>query len=304
MQTRRNVVASLALLGIMPTAIVARAAGAANVAPWPLVASFSVLADLCRNVGGERVSVRALVGPNGDTHVYQPSPTDSKSLAGSKLIAVNGLGLEGWIDRLIKASGSKAPVVVATAGIKALQMVEEGRRLPDPHAWQSVANAKIYVANIEKGLVAADPEGAMTYAANAKAYQAKLDALEDDVKATITTIPKERRRIITTHDAFAYFGAAYDFQFIAPQGVSTEAEPSARDVAKIIRQIKAEKIPAVFLENVTDARMMERIAQESGAVVGGTLFSDALSPPNGPAATYIDMMRHNVKQLTAALASA
>ncbi len=302
MQTRRSVIASLSLLGFVPITFAARAQSERSA--WPLVASFSVLADFCRNIAGDRVAVTSLVGPNGDTHVYQPSPADGKTLAVAKLIVVNGLGLEGWIDRLIKASGSKAPVIVATKAIKPLQMVEDGRSAADPHAWQSVANAKIYVANVEAGLAAADPDGAAAYAANSKVYQGKLEALDDEVKKAIATIPKQRRRIITTHDAFAYFGAAYDFQFIAPQGVSTEAEPSARDVAKIIRQIRAEKIPAVFLENVTDARMMERIAHESGAVVGGTLYSDALSPPNGPAATYIDMVRHNVKQLTTALAGA
>jgi zinc/manganese transport system substrate-binding protein len=302
MQTRRTFTASLPLLGLfgpLPFAISARAQQARS-----LVASFSVLADLCSNVGGDRIAVTSLVGPNGDAHVYQPSPADGKSLAAATLVVVNGLGLEGWMDRLIKASGSKAPVIVATRGIKQRQMVEDGHRILDPHAWQSVANAKIYVANIEAGLAAADPDGASIYAANAKAYQSKLDMLEDEVKKAIQAIPKERRRIITTHDAFGYFGAAYDFQFIAPQGVSTEAEPSARDVAKIIRQIKAEKIPAVFLENVTDARMVQTIAQESGATIGGTLFSDALSPADGPATTYFDMMRHNVKQLSKALAGA
>jgi zinc/manganese transport system substrate-binding protein len=302
MQTRRTFTASLPLLGLfgpLPFAISARAQQARS-----LVASFSVLADLCSNVGGDRIAVTSLVGPNGDAHVFQPSPADGKSLAAATLVVVNGLGLEGWMDRLIKASGSKAPVIVATKGIKQRQMVEDGHRILDPHAWQSVANAKIYVANIEAGLAAADPDGASIYAANAKAYQGKLDMLEDEVKKAIQAIPKERRRIITTHDAFGYFGAAYDFQFIAPQGVSTEAEPSARDVAKIIRQIKAEKIPAVFLENVTDARMVQTIAQESGAAIGGTLFSDALSPADGPATTYFDMMRHNVKQLSKALAGA
>jgi len=299
MQTRRSFTASLSLLGLLPFAVSAQAQQARS-----LVASFSVLADLCRNVGGDRIAVTSLVGPNGDAHVYQPSPADGKSLAAATLVAVNGLGLEGWMDRLIKASGSKAPVIVATKGIKLRQMVEDGHRKLDPHAWQSVDNAKIYVTNIEAGLASADPDGASIYAANAKAYQSKLDILEAEVKTAIQAIPKDRRRIITTHDAFGYFGAAYDFQFIAPQGVSTEAEPSARDVAKIIRQIKAEKIPAVFLENVTDARMMQTIARESGAVIGGTLFSDALSPPDGPAATYLDMMRHNVKQLSKALAGA
>jgi zinc/manganese transport system substrate-binding protein len=269
----------------------------------PVVATFSVLADLARNVGGERIDVAALVGPNGDTHVYQPKPSDAKELGAARLIVVNGLGLEGWIDRLIKASGAKAPVVVATKGIKPQQMREEGRVELDPHAWQSIADAKIYVANIRDGLIAADPEGEGAYRANANNYLGKLDALEKEVTVEIAKIPPERRQIITTHDAFGYFGTAYGFRFIAPEGVSTETEASARDVAKIIRQIKAQKIPAVFLENVTDPRLVRSIAAESGATVGGTLYSDALSPPNGPASTYVDMMRNNVRELAAALAN-
>jgi zinc/manganese transport system substrate-binding protein len=173
----------------------------------------------------------------------------------------------------------------------------------DPHAWQSVANAKIYVANIRDALVKADPAARPTYEANAAAYLAKLDALDSDIKATIAAIPAARRKIITTHDAFGYFTAAYGMQFIAPQGISTEAEVSARDVAKIIRQVKAQKIPAVFMENVTDPRLMQRIAEESGAKIGGKLYSDALSEPSGPAPTYIDMMRNNLKQFSAALTS-
>jgi zinc/manganese transport system substrate-binding protein len=269
----------------------------------PVVATFSILADFARNVGGERIEVTALVGPNGDTHVYQPKPADAKELGAARLILVNGLGLEGWIDRLIKASGAKAPVVVATKGIKPQQMREEGRVELDPHAWQSIADAKIYVANIRDGLIAADPEGASAYRANAENYLGKLDALEADVKREIAKIPPGRRQIITTHDAFGYFGTAYGFRFIAPEGVSTETEASARDVAKIIRQIKAQKIPALFLENVTDPRLARSIAAESGATVGGTLYSDALSPPDGPASTYIDMIRNNIRELSAALAN-
>ena len=269
----------------------------------PVVATFSILADFARNVGGERIEVTALVGPNGDTHVYQPKPADAKELGAARLILVNGLGLEGWIDRLIKASGAKAPVVVATKGIKPQQMREEGRVELDPHAWQSIADAKIYVANIRDGLIAADPEGASSYRANANNYLGKLDALEKEVPVEIAKIPPGRRQIITTDHAFGYFGTAYGFRFIAPEGVSTETEASARDVAKIIRQIKAQKIPAVFLENVTDPRLVRSIAAESGATVGGTLYSDALSPPDGPASTYIDMMRNNVRELSAALAN-
>ncbi|MGC2220915.1 MAG: metal ABC transporter substrate-binding protein [Methylocella sp.] len=269
----------------------------------PVVATFSILADFVRNVGGDRIEVAALVGPDGDTHVYQPKPADAEKLAAARLIVVNGLGLEGWIDRLIKASGAKAPVIVATKGINPQHMREGGRVGLDPHAWQSIANAKIYVANIRDGLIAADPGGEAVYRANAENYLAKLDALEKEVKAEIAKIPPKHREIITTHDAFGYFGAVYGFRFIAPEGVSTEAEASARDVAKIIRQIRAQKIPAVFLENVTDPRLVQSIATESGAKVGGTLYSDALSPPDGPASTYIDMMRNNVKELSAALAN-
>lgn len=268
----------------------------------PVVATFSILADFVSNVGGERVEVTALVGPNGDTHVYQPVPSDAERLGRARLIVENGLGLEGWIDRLVKASGAKAPVIIAAKGIKPLQMREDGRIGEDPHAWQSAANAKIYAANIRDGLIAADPEGEAQYRANAEAYLAKLGTLEDEIRAEIAKIPPERRQIITTHDAFGYFGTAYGFQFIAPEGISTETEASARDVAKIIRQIKAKKIPAVFLENVTDPRLIRRIAAETGAKIGGSLYSDALSPPDGPAPTYIDMMRHNVRELTAVLA--
>jgi zinc/manganese transport system substrate-binding protein len=287
---------SLTMAGAVP-------ASAQTPAKLPVVATFSILADFARNVGGERIEVTALVGPNGDTHVYQPKPADAKELGAARLILVNGLGLEGWIDRLIKASGAKAPVVVATKGIKPQQMREEGRVELDPHAWQSIADAKIYVANIRDGLIAADPEGASAYRANAEHYLEKLDALEKEVLAEIAKIPPARRQIITTHDAFGYFGTAYGFRFIAPEGVSTETEASARDVAKIIRQIKAQKIPAVFLENVTDPRLARSIAAESGAKIGGTLYSDALSPPDGPASTYIDMMLNNVRELSAALAN-
>jgi zinc/manganese transport system substrate-binding protein len=267
----------------------------------PVVASFSILGDFAKTIGGDRVEVTTLVGPNGDAHVYQPSPNDAKNLHAAKLILVNGLKLEGWIDRLIKASGSTAPIIVATKGIEPLQMKEEGRIGLDPHAWQRVANAKIYCTNIRDGLIAIDPADAAIFQANTKAYLEKLDSLETLVKTEIDKIPQNRRAIITTHDAFGYFGKAYGFSFIAPQGVSTEAEPSAKDLAKIIRQIKTEKIPAVFLENISDPRAGQRIADESGAKLGGTLYSDALSPPDGPASTYIDMVEHNVAELGKAL---
>jgi zinc/manganese transport system substrate-binding protein len=268
------------------------------------VATFSILADFVKQVGGDRVDVTALVGPNGDAHVYQPSPGDAKTLADAKVVFVNGLGFEGWINRLVKASGTKARVVTATKDVKPRKAGDDhGHGDADPHAWQSVANAKVYVRNIRDALGEADPAGRSVYEENAASYLVKLDALDADVKAAIDKIPADRRRIITTHDAFGYFAAAYGIAFVAPQGVSTESEVSARDVAKIITQIRKQKIPAVFLENITDDRLLKRIGAESGARVGGTLFSDALTDEKGAAPTYIDMMRHNVRQLAEALMS-
>jgi zinc/manganese transport system substrate-binding protein len=282
---------------------VGTAAPAAAQDKLPVVATFSILADFAKEVGGDKVSVTALVGPDSDAHAFSPSPAEARRLADAKVVLTNGFGFEGWLARLVKASGSKAVLVIATNGIKprALAGDDRGHAHDDPHAWQSIANAKVYAANIREALTKADPANAAAYAANATAYLAKLDALEGEVKAAVAAIPPERRKIITTHDAFGYFAAAYGVQFIAPQGVSTEADVSAKDVAKIIRQIRAQKIPALFMENVTDSALMRRIAEESGAKVGGKLYSDALSKPNGPAPTYLDMMRYNLRQLTAAL---
>ena len=294
MLTRRIILAAAALLPV----------SAVPQDKLKAVATFSILADFVKNVGGDRVDVQALVGPNADAHVYQPAPADAKTLAEAKVIFTNGLGFEGWIARLIKASGTKAPMVVATRGVKPRKSDDDhGHGDADPHAWQSVSNAKIYVTNIRDALTAADPAGKSAYEANASTYLARLDAVDVEVKAALEKIPADRRRIITTHDAFGYFAAAYGVAFIAPQGVSTESEVSAKDVARIITQIKKQKIPAVFLENITDDRLLKRIGAESGARIGGTLYSDALTGENGPAPTYIDMMRHNVKQLAEALMS-
>lgn len=272
------------------------------------IASFSILGDLVRNVGGDRVEVTMLVGPNGDAHVYNPSPADAKRVADAKVIVTNGLGFEGWIGRLVTSSGSKAPVVVATKGVTPRKTAGgdkhgHGHAHSDPHAWQSVANVKIYIANIRDALATADPGGKAAYEAYAAAYLGKLDALDREVRETLARIAPERRKIITTHDAFGYFQQAYGLAFVAPQGVSTESDISAKDVARIITQIKRQKIPAVFMENVSDPRLLKQIADESGAKVGGTLYSDALTDEKGPAPTYIDLIRHNIRTLSAALMS-
>lgn len=262
-----------------------------------VVASFSILGDFVRNVGGDRVNVTTLVGADGDVHVYTAAPADAKRVAEAKLVIVNGLGLEGWLPRLVQSSGSKAQVVTASAGIVPLKLGSAA----DPHAWQSVPNAKVYVTDIANALAAAAPDDADLFRAQAKAYLEKLETLDREVREAIARIPPDRRKVISTHDAFGYFSAEYGIQFIAPLGVSTETEPSARDIAGIIGQIKAQKIPAVFLENISDDRLIRRIAAETGAKVGGTLISDGLTGEKGPAPTYIDMVRHNIKALTSAL---
>jgi zinc/manganese transport system substrate-binding protein len=279
--------------------LVASAAPAHAQARLDVVASFSILGDFARNVGGERVNVTTLVGPDGDVHVYTPAPADAKKIADAKLVIINGLGLEGWLPRLVQSSGGKTAIVAATNGIAPLKIGGDA----DPHAWQSVANARIYVANIRDALVAADPAGAGTYRANAQTYLAKLDALDREVRQAMTRIPQPRRKVISTHDSFGYFAAAYGVEFIAPLGVSTEAEASARDIAGIITQIRTTKIPAVFLENISDPRLMRRISTETGARIGGTLYSDSLTGEKGDAPTYIDMVRHNIKALTSALSN-
>ena len=302
MLTRRQALAAAGTLALVLSAAAPARAQETPKDKLKVLASFSILGDFVDNVGGDRVEVATLVGPNGNAHVYAPSPADAKKVADAKLVFVNGLGFEGWLERLVKAAGGKARIVVATKGIAPRERAGDHGHA-DPHAWQSVANAKIYVGNIRDALIAADPAGKAAYEANAAAYLAKLDALEREMRDVIARIPADRRKVITSHDAFGYFEAAYGIAFIAPQGVSTEAEASAKDVAAIIAQIKKQKVPAVFLENVTDPRLVEQIARETGAKVGGVLYSDALTGARGDAATYIELIRHNVRQLAAALAS-
>ena len=300
----RNV-AALALIPALAWAVPAVAQAPDKL---KVVATFSILGDFVRNVGGDRVEVTTLVGPDGDAHVYSPTPADGRRLSEAKIVFANGMKFEGWMSRLAKSSGTKADVVEASKGIEPLD-VEKGRGhghhhgSVDPHAWQNVGNAKTYIANIRDALIAADPSGKGTYEANAARYVRDLEALDEELRGAVARIPADRRRIITSHDAFTYFGDAYGIDFVAPQGVSTEAEASAKDVARIIQQIKREKIRAVFVENISNPRLVERIAKETGARVGERLYTDALSPPEGPAGTYIEMMRHNIKALSTALSS-
>ena len=297
---KHRIVASVALALLV---LLGFAGGARAADKVKAVASFSILGDMVKQVGGDRVDVITLVGPDGDAHVYEPTPADAKNLACAQILFTNGLGFEGWMERLEKSSGFKGKVVVASTGVKPRTMVEDEKTITDPHAWQSLANGKRYVVNIRDGLIVVDPEGKAVYEANAAKYLDAIAKEETDVKAAIATLPQEWRKIITSHDAFGYFGAAYGLEIVAPEGVSTESEASAKDVAKIIRQIKAEHIPAVFMENITDHRLLDQIASETGAKIGGELYTDALSPPDGSAPTYLYMFRHNVGALTAALSA-
>ncbi|MCJ2875287.1 metal ABC transporter substrate-binding protein [Rhizobium pusense] len=315
----------------------------ASAAELKVVASFSIIADFAKNVGGDRVEVTTLVGPDGDAHVYEPRPADAVAVSKADVVLVNGLEFEGFLKRLIETSGTKAPIVELTKGVEPLRLSDEpaGHAHPeaeeeeahnhkaeeaghkhetadahdhdhgheghhhhgeyDPHAWQSIKNAQIYVKNIAGAFCKADKPGCATYTANSDAYVAKLATLNEKLKTEIAAIPPEKRVIITSHDAFGYFEHAYGLNFLAPEGISTESEASAADVAKLVDQVKHDKASAIFVENITDKRLIDQIASETGLKVGGTLYSDALSTADGPAATYIDMVNHNIETISAAV---
>ena len=370
MPTRRALLTSaaagvLALSLAAPT--VARSEG-----PMPVVATFSILGDMVKRIGGEHVAVTTLVGADGDTHVYQPTPADARAVSDATILVVNGLQFEGWLDRLIDASDFHGVRVVATDGIEPIAFDDEHgdeddhgdshevhaeeaghdhdhdheehaetghdddddhdehadaathghdddhhdeahaegddhdhhhHGAFDPHAWQSLGNAAAYVDNITAALAQADPANAAAFHRNRAAYDAEIEALDADIREIVAALPAHRRTVVTSHDAFQYFGRDYGLTFLAPQGLSTESEASAKDVARLIQQIRERGIRAVFIENVADPRLLERIADETGATIGGTLYPGALSGPDGPAPTYLDMMRHNATTLAQALAS-
>lgn len=265
------------------------------------VASFTILADIVHEVGGDKVEVKSLVGPNGDPHTFEPTPDDARALKAADIVFVNGLGLEGWMDRLIAASGYKGTPVVASNGVHSLTMQDDGKTVIDPHAWNSAANGIVYVEEVAKALAAADPEDAATFAANAKAYEAKLAALNEEARTEVAALPNGRRKILTTHDALGYFSSAYGVQILSPLGISTDQEPSAAAVAALIKQIKTERIQTYFLENSNDPRLIEQIARATGAREGGELYVESLSKPDGPASTYLIMFRHNLDLIVKAM---
>jgi zinc/manganese transport system substrate-binding protein len=287
-------------------------AASADAAPLKVVASFTVLGDLAQQVGDDDVTVTTLVGADGDTHVFQPTPNDAKALKEADVIIINGLGFEGWMSRLIESSGTKAPVVTASQGIaKTLTMAEkeeEGHHdhhhhhgSTDPHAWQSLTNGRVYVKNIAAALQKADPANSQDYTDRAAKLDAELAALDAWVKKEIATVPEAKRRVITTHDAFGYFADAYQVTFLAPTGFSTDDEPSAKEMKTLIQHIQSGKTRALFLESMGNPNIIKQLAAETGAVVGPALYTDALSTENGPAATYQKMMQYNVTALVKAM---
>jgi zinc/manganese transport system substrate-binding protein len=293
------------LFGIAAFALSLLIAPASAAEKLKIVASFSVLGDMVKAIAGDHADVTTLVGPDGDAHTFEPSPADAKTIADANIVFINGLGLERWMESLARSAEYKGPLVVASDGVKTRTMVEEeegnAQTITDPHAWQDLKNGVIYTNNIVAALSQADPSHAPDYKSTGDAYIAGLKALDADVRKQIETVPPDKRRVITSHDAFGYFGAAYGIVFLAPEGLSTESEASAGDVAKLVDQIRREGIKALFVENVTDPRMIEMIGKETGVKLGGALYSDALSPPDGPAPHYIDMFRNNVPKLVAAM---
>ncbi|MEH6444490.1 MAG: zinc ABC transporter substrate-binding protein [Oceanospirillaceae bacterium] len=298
-----------------------------------VVASFSVLGDITKELGGDKIALTTLVGSNQDSHVYKPTPFDVQTLAKADVIVINGLSFEGWITRLEESSGFTGLRVVASKGANIIDLNEEehddedkhhaqehkknnehkdedhqqsaahkgqsehNHGDQDPHAWHSLANIRVYINNISAALMTADVDHKDYYAVKKQAYLAKIDALEKRLAIKVATVPVAQRQVIISHDAFGYLGRDYHFRFLAPVGLNTQMKPSAADVAQLIRQVKTQNIKALFVENVSDDRLIKQIGRETGAKLGGHLFSDALSAKNEPAATYLKMMEHNIDTL-------
>ena len=273
----------------------------AQAKPVEAVASFTILADMVHQVGGERVHVTSLIGPNGDPHAYEPTPNDAKALKAADVVFINGLHLEGWMDRLIQASGYNGTPVELSDGIKTRMRQKNGKTVVDPHSWNSAASGVVYVQNIIKALKRIDPEGADQYEANGQRYIDQLKALDAYTKQQIEAVPKAQRKVLTSHNAFGYFGDEYGVTFLSPLDLSTESEASAQKVANLIRQIKEEHITAYFIENSNDPRLVQQIAQATGARAGGELYVESLSKADGPTPTYLKMFRYNVNKMVAAM---
>lgn len=313
--TLRHFVSTIVLAHTTLHAGLAAAQTATPASPGPLraVATFSVLGDLVRQVGGDRVAVDVLVGPGADAHVYQPTPAQARNLGQAQVVFSIGLGFEGWMSRLTKAAGYRGQHVVVSKGVQSLQSEpaghqkghdgkhEHGHGEIDPHVWQSVTQTMVMVRNISQGLCKVDAAGCDDYRSNAERYSNELKALDAEIRQAWSSVPVEQRKVITSHDAFGYYARDYGVRFLSPQGVSTDSEASAKGVARLVRQIKAEGIRALFVENISDPRLIEQIGRETGVKPAGELYSDSLSPAGGPATSYAALMRHNTRSLVDAV---
>ena len=356
MTTRRNLLTYAARSSaIVAFAIAGFSSTTQAQEPIPVVATFSILGDMVQRVGGDAITLSTLVGRNGDTHVYQPTPADAKAVKRAQLLFTNGLEFEGWLDRLAEAAAFEGATVVTTDGLELIALEEhhddehsdedghddehddahddehddvhddehddahddehddehgdheDGHHDHgefDPHGWLSLQNAVIYVDNITEALAKAAPASAAMFYQNRATYVAEIELLDSEIKEMIAALPKSDRTVVTSHDAFQYFARDYGLKFLAPQGLSTDSEASARDVAQMIEHIRAEEISAVFVENVSDPRLLQQIARETGSTIGGKLFPGALSNEDEPASTYLDLMRHNATTITSALSEA
>ena len=300
------------LLGALLIALLAAVPAHAQSTPkLKAIASFSILADIVAEIGGERVAVATLVPAMGDAHVYQPSPADARAVATADILVANGLNFETWLDRLVTASGFKGRRIVAAEGIRPRRLDahdhgaghghDHGDAKDDPHVWHDLQRMQAYVANIANGLAAADPANADYYRAGGAACAAQLKEIDQWASGEFARLPKAYRKAISQHDAFGYLADRYQIEFLAPQGMTTESEASAEAVARLIRQIRRQRIQALFFENVVNPRLIEQIAREARVKVGGRLYSDALTPPGGEADSFVKMYRLNVSRLVAAM---
>lgn len=265
-----------------------------------VVASFSILADMVEQVAGDKANVTAIVGPDADAHLYAPNAGDAIAVTKADLVIINGMGFETWSTSLIETSGTKATIAIATQGIEPLLV--EGAI--DPHAWNSLTNGIIYINNIQAALTAASPENAAIFKKNADAYRTKLMALHNRALADIDKLPLDKRVVVTAHDAFGYLASAYGLTFLAPQGIDTEAEPSAKELAELISFLREKGAGALFVENIANSDLIAQISRETGIKIGGRIYSDALSVKGSPATSYLAMFKHNLELLTTTLAAA
>lgn len=270
------------------------------------VATFSIIGDLVQNVAGDKIELTTLVGADADVHDFEPTPSDLAILAGAQLIFENGVGLESWLDNLYTSSGSQAERVVLSKGIALIDAVgkDHAHSDHDPHLWQDPQNTMQMVKAIRDALVKADPANTSIYQQNADAYLAKLAALDQEIVSTVTALPPERRKLVTSHDALGYFAARYGFEIVGSviASLNTEAgEPSAQDIVALVNGIRQQGVKAIFLESQSNPKLVERVAQEAGIAIGPELYTDALGAAGSPGATYIDAMRHNVRAIVDAL---